>query len=228
MSTESREIHIPLGTNQLQGLLAIPKDAKGIVIFAHGSGSSRFSVRNQEVARRLNESKIATLLFDLLTADEEVTDSHDGRYRFNIALLANRLERVTKWIRNYPTTAHLPISYFGSSTGAAAAIVSAAEMPETISSIVSRGGRTDLAGVGALNELRAPILMIAGGEDIEIQNLNMLSAKELRVSHKLEIIEGASHLFEEGNSLEKVSDLAGEWFSQNFSRLKTLLARKIS
>lgn len=217
MSVNRSEIQIAIGSNHLQGLLAIPEEAKGLVVFAHGSGSSRFSVRNQEVARKLNEYGIATLLFDLLTQDEESVDRRDGRFRFNTALLAHRLVIATRWAQRNPLVSHLKISYFGASTGAAAAVIAAAEMPDSIAAVVSRGGRVDLAGSAALHELTAPILMIVGGFDTEVIELNKLASHQMRTRHQLEVIEGASHLFEEGDSLERVADLAAVWFIENFA-----------
>lgn len=209
-------MQITIGLNHLQGLLALPKDAKGLVIFAHGSGSSRFSVRNQEVARRLNEFGIATLLFDLLTPDEEAVDRRDGRFRFNIALLAHRLVIATRWAQKHPQCSKLKVAYFGASTGAAAAVIAAAEMPESISSVVSRGGRVDLAGSASLSELSAPILLIVGGDDTDVIQLNRLAIHQIRSEHELEIIEGASHLFEEDDALGEVADHAAAWFLRHF------------
>lgn len=214
------EVHIPVGTSHLQGLLSIPQAARGLVIFAHGSGSSRFSTRNQEVARRLNDFAIATLLFDLLSSDEGTVDERDGRYRFNVALLSHRLVLATRWAQRYPTSQHLPLAYFGASTGAAAAIIAATEMPESITAVVSRGGRVDLAGHSALTELDAPLLMIVGGADIEVLALNRSAALQLRVEHEVEVIEGAGHLFEEIEALERVADLAAAWFLRHFALVK--------
>ena len=210
------EVQIPIGINHLQGLLAVPKDAKGLVIFAHGSGSSRFSVRNQEVARKLNEFGMATLLFDLLLPDEESVDRRDGRFRFNIALLAHRLVIATRWAQKHPQCSKLRIAYFGASTGAAAAIIAATEMPESIASVVSRGGRVDLAGGASLSELSAPILLIVGGADTEVIELNRLAIHQLRSEHELDIIEGATHLFEEENALDVVAEHAAAWLLKNF------------
>ena len=214
------EVSIPVGLTHLQGMLAMPEEARGLVIFVHGSGSSRFSVRNQQVARSLNEYGIATLLFDLLSNDESTVDEKDGRYRFNISLLANRLKSVTIWIQKNPECGCLKIGYFGASTGAAAAIVAASELPGTISSIVSRGGRPDLAGTAALHELQSPILLIVGNLDSEVVALNEMSAKELRIDHKELIIDGATHLFEEAGALEQVADGAAAWFLEHFIFVK--------
>ena len=214
------EVHIPVGTSHLQGLLSIPEAARGLVIFAHGSGSSRFSRRNQEVARRLNECALATLLFDLLSAEEGSVDERDGRYRFNIALLSHRLVLATRWAQRFPTSQNFRLAYFGASTGAAAAIMAATEMPESIAAVVSRGGRVDLAGHAALTELHAPLLMIVGGADNEVLALNRGVATQLRVEHQLEVVEGAGHLFEEADALERVADLAAAWFLSHFALVK--------
>lgn len=209
------EVQIPIGINHLQGLLAIPHEAKGLTIFAHGSGSSRFSVRNQEVARKLNEYGIATLLFDLLTPDEESVDKRDGRFRFNIALLSHRLVTATKWAKRNPLCNNLKVSYFGASTGAAAAVIAAAEMPESVTSVVSRGGRVDLAGNASLHELKAPVLLIVGELDAEVLKLNQLASHEMSAKHEIDVIEGATHLFEEGESLSRVADHAAAWILEN-------------
>lgn len=210
-----------MGAAHLQGLLAIPKEASGLAIFAHGSGSSRFSVRNQQVARQLNGYSIATLLFDLLSADEGSVDERDGRYRFNISLLAHRLVLATRWAQRHPTTSNLQLAYFGASTGAAAAVMAAAEMPEAITSVVSRGGRVDLAGIAALHELRAPLLMMVGSLDEEVIAINRIASRELRVPHELDLIEGVSHLFEEPGTLEQVADHAAAWFLKSFALAQT-------
>ncbi len=215
------EVQIPVGSTHLQGLIAIPGQARGLIIFAHGSGSSRFSSRNQEVARRLNEFALGTLLFDLLSADEGSVDQRDGRYRFNIALLSHRLQLATKWAQRHPISIGLKLAYFGASTGAAAAIMAAAEMPESITSVVSRGGRVDLAGSAALNELRSPLLMIVGSLDFEVLSLSRIAGNQIQVPHKLDVIEGASHLFEEGDSLTEVADHSAAWFLEHFALSQT-------
>ena len=211
------EVLIPFDHTHLQGMLAIPPEASGLVIFVHGSGSSRFSVRNQQVARSFNDYGIATLLFDLLTNDESKADVQDGRFRFNINLLANRLNHVTKWVHENPECHSLKISYFGASTGAAAAIVAASEHPEFISSIVSRGGRPDLAGISALHELNSPILLIVGGNDREVIELNEMAIRELRVEHEELIVDGATHLFEEPGALEQVAEGSAAWILEHFA-----------
>lgn len=215
------DVEIPVGTNRLQGILSIPQDPLGLVIFAHGSGSSRFSPRNLHVARTLNEYRIATLLFDLLTPEEEDADDRNAKFRFNIALLAHRLVLATRWARRQPICSKLKIGYFGASTGAAAAIVAAVEMPESVYSVVSRGGRTDLAGLGALHELRAPTLLVVGGKDHDIVRINRRSSKEMRGPHKVHIVPGATHLFEEHGTLEDVATEAAEWFLASFPVART-------
>ncbi len=212
----SHEVEIPVGANRLEGILSIPDGALGLVIFAHGSGSGRFSPRNLHVARTLNEHRIATLLFDLLTTEEEASDSRNAKYRFNISLLAHRLVIATRWVKRQPQCGGLKIGYFGASTGAAAAIVAAVEMPESVSAVVSRGGRTDLAGLGALHELRAPTLLLIGSEDHDIVRINRRSAREIHGPHKVEIIEGATHLFEERDTLHQVATEAAKWFLASF------------
>ena len=210
------EVKIPISHNQLEGILSIPKNARGLVILAHGSGSSRFSERNQEVARRLNDRGIATLLFDLLTAEEEEADRRSGRYRFNIALLAHRLVLATKWARDYEATTQFKVGYFGASTGAAAAIVAAVEMPDSVVAVVSRGGRVDLAGGAFLHELRAPILLVAGSGDYEIVKINRRALKEFKALHRLKVIDGATHLFSEPGTLQEATDHAAHWFLDHF------------
>lgn len=212
----SHEVEIPVGANRLEGILSIPDGALGLVIFAHGSGSGRFSPRNLHVARTLNEHRIATLLFDLLTTEEEASDSRNAKYRFNISLLAHRLVIATRWVKRQPQCGGLKIGYFGASTGAAAAIVAAVEMPDSVSAVVSRGGRTDLAGLGALHELRAPTLLLIGSEDHDIVRINRRSAREIHGPHKVEIIEGATHLFEERDTLHQVATEAAKWFLASF------------
>ena len=212
----SREVEIPVGANRLEGILSIPDGALGLVIFAHGSGSGRFSPRNLHVARTLNEHRIATLLFDLLTTEEEASDQRNAKYRFNISLLAHRLVIATRWVKRQPLCTDLKIGYFGASTGAAAAIVAAVEMPESVCAVVSRGGRTDLAGLGALHELRAPTLLLVGSEDHEVVRINRRSAREIRGPHKVELIDGATHLFEERDSLHQVATEAAKWFLASF------------
>jgi putative phosphoribosyl transferase len=205
------EHKIAAGTVTLEGSLAIPAGATAIVLFVHGSGSSRRSPRNQFVARVLNQARLATLLFDLLTPDEESQDIHTGQHRFNIDLLAERLVHATEWTLEHEQTCRLPISYFGSSTGGGAALVAAAERPGDVGAIVSRGGRPDLAG-NALPCVRAPTLLIVGGRDEVVLELNQRAQQRMRCEVKLEIVPGATHLFEEPGALDRVAQLASDWF----------------
>ncbi|HZD59609.1 MAG TPA: NAD(P)-dependent oxidoreductase [Anaerolineae bacterium] len=205
------EITIPIDDINLQGNLDIPEGARAIVLFAHGSGSSRFSPRNRFVAKVLRDAGLATLLFDLLTEQEESIDMITAELRFNIGLLADRLAKVTKWITENPSTNNLKIGYFGASTGAAAALIAASINPGTVYAIVSRGGRPDLAG-SALPGVDAPTLLIVGSNDLPVIELNEEALREIRVEKKLQIIPGATHLFEEPGALEEVARLAGDWF----------------
>ena len=205
------EIQIPAGRAVLSGNLTIPKNAMGLVLFAHGSGSSRHSPRNQFVARTINRAGLGTLLFDLLTPDEEALDIYTREHRFNIGLLAERLVHATKWARQQEETRDQRIGYFGSSTGGAAALVAAAELPQDVGAVVSRGGRPDLAG-DALPKVQAPTLLIVGGNDDIVIELNEMARDQMRCEVKLEIIPGATHLFEEQGALEHVAKLASDWF----------------
>jgi putative phosphoribosyl transferase len=205
------EAQIPAGRAVLSGTLTIPENATALVLFAHGSGSSRRSPRNQFVARTLNRAGLGTLLFDLLTPEEEALDNHTREHRFNISLLAERLVHATKWGRQQEETRDLHIGYFGSSTGGAAALVAAAELPQDIGAVVSRGGRPDLAGT-ALAKVQAPTLLIVGGNDDVVIELNEMARDQTRCEVKLEIIPGATHLFEEPGTLEEVAKLASDWF----------------
>lgn len=209
-------IHIQIAEGALEGGLVIPLGAKGIVLFAHGSGSSRFSPRNQFVAKLLRQSQLATLLIDLLTAEEEIVDSQTRQWRFDINLLAERLLRVTHWLQKDAKTRQLNIGYFGSSTGAAAALVAAAEEGESIKAVVSRGGRPDLAGK-LLKHVQAPTLLIVGGHDFGVIELNQTAFNALNCEKKLEIVPSATHLFEEPGTLEQVGRLAAQWFSNYLS-----------
>jgi len=211
MKIKSRPIYIQVDDSEIQGDLNLPEHSTALVVFAHGSGSSRHSPRNKFVAEVLNEGSIATLLIDLLTPDEEVVDMETRHLRFNIQLLASRLSSITNWMRTQSATERLHIGYFGASTGAAAALVAAAKHPEAVEAIVSRGGRPDLAGPRLIN-VHAPTLLIVGGNDPIVIQLNRQAAAELRVDYRLEIIPGAGHLFEEPGALEHVAELAREWF----------------
>src|SRR5512132_2060871 len=206
------EVQIPAGRAVLSGNLTIPENAMALVLFAHGSGSSRFSPRNQFVARTLNRAGLGTFLFDLLTPEEEALDVYTREHRFNIGLLANRLVHATKWARQQEETRDLHIGCFGSSTGGAAALVAAAELPQDIGAVGSRGGRPDLAG-NALPKVQAPTLLIVGGNDDIVIELNEMARDQVRCEVKLEIIPGATHLFEESGALEQVAKLASDWFS---------------
>jgi putative phosphoribosyl transferase len=205
------EVQIEAGRAVLSGSLTVLEDASGLVLFAHGSGSSRHSPRNQFVARSLNYAGLATLLFDLLTQEEEAIDLQTRELRFNIDLLAERLIEATKWAKEQPQTCNLRIGYFGSSTGGAAALVAAAQVLQDAGAVVSRGGRPDLAGE-ALPKVLAPTLLIVGGNDDIVIELNEQARDKMQCKVKLEIIPGATHLFEEPGALEKVANLASEWF----------------
>src|SRR5213596_2302994 len=205
------KVRIPAGRATLDGNLSIPENASALVLFVHGSGSSRHSPRNQFVARTLSNAGLATLLFDLLTPEEESIDARTAELRFNIHLLAERLVHATKWAKQQPQTCDLRIGYFGSSTGGAAALVAAVEVPQDVGAVVSRGGRPDLAGE-ALPKVNAPTLLIVGGNDDIVIELNEQARDRMQCEVKLEIIPGATHLFEEPGALEKVAQLASEWF----------------
>ncbi len=205
------EVQIHAGRAVLSGNLNIPKETSALVLFAHGSGSSRHSPRNQFVARTLNEAGLGTLLFDLLTSEEEAIDMQTRELRFNIHLLAERLVHATKWAKEQEQTRDLHMGYFGSSTGGAAALVAAIEVPQEVRAVVSRGGRPDLAGE-ALPKVQAPTLLIVGGNDDVVIELNEQARDRIRCEVKLEIIPGATHLFEEPGALEKVAQLASDWF----------------
>jgi len=210
MSQQS-EIRIPVGDVTVEGGLSLLKNASGIVVFAHGSGSSRFSPRNQYVARYFNNQKIGTLLFDLLTPQEEEVDLVTAEYRFNIDLLARRLVGVTEWLRTESMTKGFKLGYFGASTGAAAALIAAAELPGAVAAVVSRGGRPDLAG-DYLARVKAPTLLLVGGWDNEVIELNRIAQSQMTNLNKLEIIPEATHLFEEPGKLEEVARLSSRWF----------------
>lgn len=210
-NTPDKPVLIPAERVQLEGTLSIPQAARGIVLFAHGSGSSRHSPRNRAVARALYDAGLAALLMDLLTPEEEASDQQTRHLRFNISLLASRLINATDWLARQPETHDLRIGYFGASTGAAAALVAAAQRAEVVEAIVSRGGRPDLAGA-ALAQVYVPTLLIVGGNDPQVIALNQQALARLRGEKRLEIIPGASHLFEEPGTLEEVARLARDWF----------------
>jgi len=214
----AREVRIPSGDVWLYGDLIVPADAFGVVLFVHGSGSGRHSARNRQVAQKLQQAGIATLLFDLLTAQEEQIDFHTREHRFDIALLTRRLQDATTWAMAQPELQPLPIGYFGASTGSAAAIIAAARLGRRIAAVVSRGGRPDLAGPVALAAVTAPTLLIVGGADHGVIELNQQSLQHLRCDRQLAIVEGATHLFEERGTLEQVAELAASWFSTHLPR----------
>ena len=203
---------VPVGYARLTGDLVVPEAARGVVLFAHGSGSSRRSARNRQVAAGLQHAGFATLLMDLLTAAEEQEDLRTRAWRFDIPLLAGRLTAAVDWLDADASTAGLPVGTFGASTGAAAALIAAAERPDRIRAVVSRGGRSDLAGE-ALRRVQAPVLLIAGGADDVVVALDRQSAAELRHAER-KVVPGASHLFEEAGALEEVTRLAVDWFER--------------
>jgi dienelactone hydrolase len=209
----AQELEISAGEVTLQGLLRRPQEACGIVLFAHGSGSSRLSPRNTYVANTLYEAGLATILFDLLTAEEEEIDAVTAELRFDISLLTDRLVAATRWLLGQPQLKDLAIGYFGSSTGAAAALVAAARVPE-VAAVVSRGGRPDLAGP-ALKKVRAATLLIVGGDDRQVLQLNEAALARLECEAELEVVPGATHLFSEPGTLEQVAALAAAWFRQH-------------
>jgi len=205
------EVTIPAGSVELEGELAVPESARGFVLFAHGSGSSRHSPRNRFVARALQDGSLATLLMDLLTPAEEQIDSRTAELRFNIDLLSERLIAAVDWARKQAATRLLDIGLFGASTGAAAALVTSAERPDQVNAVVSRGGRPDLAG-SALPQVRSATLLIVGGNDLPVLELNRAALQELHAEKDLQIVAGATHLFEEPGALAEVSKLARQWF----------------
>ncbi len=211
---EQKLVHVPAGPVELEGNLSLPSNASGIVLFAHGSGSSRHSPRNRFVAEQLQQAGLATLLIDLLTAEEEIADRPSGYLRFDIQLLAQRLGYVTDWLKQNQSTHSLKIGYFGASTGAGAALLAAADRPQNVVAIVSRGGRPDLAG-DALLRVKAPTLLIVGGEDHQVIRLNEIALAQLHGEKRLDIIPGATHLFEEPGTLEQVASLARLWFERH-------------
>ncbi|MEU4619870.1 alpha/beta family hydrolase [Actinoplanes sp. NPDC023801] len=216
MTTWMTEERIGVGRLSLTGDLTLPEHAIGMVLFAHGSGSSRHSPRNRAVAAELNRRGLATLLADLLTPEEEVRDARTGELRFDIGLLSDRLIGMIDWLLIQPQTAALPIGLFGASTGGGAALVAAAERPEVVHAVVSRGGRPDLAGPAVL-EVRAPTLLIVGERDPQVLELNEAARSTMRIRAELRIVPGATHLFEEPGALDTVAGQAGEWFTSHLS-----------
>jgi dienelactone hydrolase len=207
------EVQIPLNGHSFDATLALPDDATGLVIFAHGSGSSRFSSRNRAVATHFQDAKLATLLVDLLTLDEALRDDITAEFRFDIPRLAQRVVLAIRWAMSNPRTRFLPIGLFGASTGAAAALVAAAERPADVAAVVSRGGRPDLA-MPVLPYVKAPTLLIVGARDEEVLELNRQAMNRMAAPAQLEIVPGASHLFEEPGALGRVAELSSRWFSQ--------------
>jgi pimeloyl-ACP methyl ester carboxylesterase len=209
---QAKDVEIRSGAVQLNGDLSIPVGAQGVVLFAHGSGSSRHSPRNQFVARTIREAGVGTLLFDLLTKDEEAVDVHTAHLRFDIGLLAERLIDATYWVKG--EFDYLDVGYFGSSTGGGAALVAAAELGDSVGAVVSRGGRPDLAG-DALPKVKAPTLLIVGGLDYPVIEMNKSALARMRCEKELKIVPGATHLFEEPGTLQEVARLAADWFQRH-------------
>jgi dienelactone hydrolase len=214
---QEREVRVSSGPVELEGDLGVPEEAAGVVLFAHGSGSGRHSPRNRYVAGVLREAGLATLMIDLLTPEEEEVDLRTGHLRFDIGLLAGRLAGATDWLVHNPDTQNLRIGYFGASTGAAAALVAAAERPQEVGGVVSRGGRPDLAE-DALRLVEAPTLLIVGGNDVPVIGMNEVAFAQMRAEKDLKIVPGATHLFEEPGALEEVARLAAGWFAHHLDR----------
>jgi len=215
-----REVCIPVGDKWLYGDLVLPPGFHGLVLSAHGSGSGRHSARNRQVAQHLQQVGIATLLLDLLTAQEEQTDLHTREHRFDISLLTRRMQDATAWAAAQPELQHAAIGYFGASTGSAAALIAAARLGDQIAAVVSRGGRPDLAGPVALAAVKAPTLLIVGGADPEVVELNKQAHAYLRCEKSLVVVPGATHLFEEAGALDQVAQLASSWFTAHLTSLQ--------
>lgn len=214
--TDTEEVVVDIEGVILQGMLTVPENALGVVVFAHGSGSSRFSSRNRMVADSFNQEGLATLLFDLLTYDENEIDERTRSYRFDIPLLGRRLVGAIDWMKAQPELSGLKIGTFGASTGGAAALIGAAERPLDVGAVVSRGGRPDLAGE-ALQRVRAPTLLVVGGLDDVVIDLNRKASEALTCEHQLKIVPGATHLFGEQGKLEQVASLSSDWFVRHLS-----------
>lgn len=214
--SEELEVHVAAGGETLDGTLAVPPGARGVVLFAHGSGSSRHSPRNRFVAEQLQAGGLATLLMDLLTPSEEAVDGRTRALRFDIPLLAERLVGAIDWLGRQPATRELPVGLFGASTGGGAALAAAAARPDAVGAVVSRGGRPDLAG-NALRMVQAPSLFIVGGRDQPVIELNREAMARMRIPATLEIVPGATHLFEEPGTLEQVAGLARDWFGRHLT-----------
>ncbi|WKU03887.1 dienelactone hydrolase family protein [Micromonospora sp. HUAS LYJ1] len=208
------EATVSLGEVRLPADVDGPDDATGVVLFAHGSGSSRHSPRNVAVARVLQRRRLVTVLVDLLTAEEDADDARTAQWRFDIDLLADRLTGTLDWLAAQPTLGRLPVGLFGASTGAAAALVAAAARPQRVAAVVSRGGRPDLAGP-ALSGVRAPTLLLVGGLDDQVITVNEQAAEVLAAPHELRVVSGAGHLFEEPGTLDQVADAAADWFTRH-------------
>ena len=213
----TREVRVNIGDDWLIGDLGVPAGATGMVVFAHGSGSGRMSPRNQFVAAALDQLRLATLLIDLLTQDEELVDRRTGHLRFNVRMLAERLVKIADWVHGDEELNHLPIGLFGASTGGGAALIAAAKRPERFGAVVSRGGRPDLAG-SWLRHVLAPTLLIVGGRDEPVIQMNEQAMAQMHAEVRLEIVPGATHLFEEPGALERVAALAGQWFETHLQR----------
>jgi putative phosphoribosyl transferase len=211
-------VRVPIGETSLHGDLELPPRPKGLVLFAHGSGSSRHSPRNRHVAEVLREHGLATLLIDLLTPEEETIDARTGHLRFDIDLLATRLVAIVDWLRRRQDTSALPIGLFGASTGGAAALVAAAARPHEIAAVVSRGGRPDLAR-SALRLVTCPTRLIVGGRDAAVLGMNRAAMAEMDAPVELQVVPGATHLFEEPGALDRVAELAAEWFARHLTVL---------
>jgi putative phosphoribosyl transferase len=210
MVSETVSVAVP-GSKELAGDLEVPSSPRGVVLFAHGSGSSRHSPRNRAVAEALHNSGWGTLLMDLLTEGEEHSDAATGQFRFDVALLGERTSTAVDWLARHPATHTLPVHLFGASTGAAAALVAAADRPDRVLAVVSRGGRPDLAGE-VLGRVRVPVLLLVGGEDTDVLKLNREAAQQLPGKHRVQVVPGAGHLFEEPGALETVAAAARDWF----------------
>ncbi|MEQ1868946.1 MAG: alpha/beta fold hydrolase [Vicinamibacterales bacterium] len=217
MTRRVEAVQVPIGDRWLHGDLGMVPQSRGMVLFAHGSGSSRHSSRNQHVARALERRGLATLLIDLLTPQEEAVDDLTSEYRFDLPLLARRLVTIVDWLQQREATGSLAIGLFGASTGGGAALMAAAERPREIAAVVSRGGRPDLAGA-ALKKVIAPTLLVVGGHDTPVIQMNREAMKQMQGTVRMEIVPGATHLFEEPGALDRVADLAGDWFAQYLSR----------
>ena len=216
----TREVRLPSEQSSLIGDLALPQGFQGVVLFAHGSGSGRHSARNRQVAQRLQQAGIATLLFDLLTVQEEQVDLQTGVHRFDIPLLTRRMQDATLWAGAQPELRHARIGYFGASTGSAAALIAAARLGDRVAAVVSRGGRPELAGPVALAAVTAPTLLVVGGADLVAVDHNQHAYELLRCEKEIVIVPGATHLFEEAGALSRMATLAADWFSTHLARVE--------